>query len=257
MSIFPFPFNNENSPYSDSVIDQPFSCTDCPPSLFRDDSSYSTIVSEGDVTLPNGDIYTNVTLVENIRTFTDRQTGSSPCITTLVVRQLFAEGLVIPVMETLSFTNTGSCAPNPYGYTKFLDSIAESGSCPNPSITQWNMGSDSVSFDGTNNSSISSYEVEQAFLEIPNITEAAAYAIPAKGGEGMEDEVMVALMRNDNTSIDYNDLLNQAKKNLATFAIPKYIRIMKDFPKTQTGKIKKNKLREDGVTVDAWQNKNI
>ena len=104
---------------------------------------------------------------------------------------------------------------------------------------------------------ISSYEVEQAFLEIPNITEAAAYAIPAKGGEGMEDEVMVALMRNDNTSIDYNDLLNQAKKNLATFAIPKYIRIMKDFPKTQTGKIKKNKLREDGVTVDAWQNKNI
>jgi hypothetical protein len=160
LSIFPFPFNNENSPYSDSVIDQPFSCTDCPPSLFRDDSSYSTIVSEGDVTLPNGDIYTNVTLVENIRTFTDRQTGSSPCITTLVVRQLFAEGLVIPVMETLSFTNTGSCAPNPYGYTKFLDSIAESGSCPNPSITQWNMGSDSVSFDGTNNSSISSYEVE-------------------------------------------------------------------------------------------------
>ncbi len=160
LSIFPFPFNNDNSPYSDSVIDQPFTCTDCPPSLFRDDSSYSTIVSEGDVTLPNGDIYTNVTLVENVRTFTDRQTGSSPCITTLVVRQLFAEGLVIPVMETLSFTNTGSCAPNPYGYTKFLDSIAESGSCPNPSITQWNMGSDSVSFDGTNNSSISSYEVE-------------------------------------------------------------------------------------------------
>ena len=66
-----------------------------------------------------------------------------------------------------------------------------------------------------------------------------------------------ALMKNDNTSIDYNDLLNQAKKNLATFAIPKYIRIMKNFPKTQTGKIKKNKLREDGVTVDAWQNKNI
>ena len=30
---------------------------------------------------------------------------------------------------------------------------------------------------------ISSYEVEQAFLEIGYITEAAAYAIPAKGGE--------------------------------------------------------------------------
>jgi acyl-coenzyme A synthetase/AMP-(fatty) acid ligase len=32
---------------------------------------------------------------------------------------------------------------------------------------------------------------------------------------------------------------------------------MEDFPKTQTGKIQKSKLREDGVTVDAWQNKNI
>ena len=52
-------------------------------------------------------------------------------------------------------------------------------------------------------------------------------------------------------------LLNKVKKNLATFAIPKYIRIMDNFPKTQTGKIQKNKLREDGVTVDAWQNKNI
>ena len=104
---------------------------------------------------------------------------------------------------------------------------------------------------------ISSYEVEQAFLEISYITEAAAYAIPAKGGEGMEDEVMVALMINNNTSIDYTDLLNQAKKNLATFAVPKYIRIIDHFPKTQTGKIQKNKLREDGVTVDTWQNKNI
>ncbi|MDC1356906.1 AMP-binding protein [Pseudomonadota bacterium] len=104
---------------------------------------------------------------------------------------------------------------------------------------------------------ISSYEVEQAFLEISYITEAAAYAIPAKGGEGMEDEVMVALMINNNMLIDYIDLLNQAKKNLATFAVPKYIRIMDHFPKTQTGKIQKNKLREDGVTVDTWQNKNI
>jgi crotonobetaine/carnitine-CoA ligase len=50
---------------------------------------------------------------------------------------------------------------------------------------------------------ISSYEVEQAFLEIPYITEAAAYAIPAEGGEGMEDEVMVSLMTNRDISINF------------------------------------------------------
>lgn len=104
---------------------------------------------------------------------------------------------------------------------------------------------------------ISSYEVEQAFLEIPYITEAAAYAIPAEGGDGMEDEVMVALMTNRDISINFEDLINTAKRNLAKFSVPKYLRIMKEFPKTQTGKIQKNKLREEGITVDTWQNKNI
>ena len=104
---------------------------------------------------------------------------------------------------------------------------------------------------------ISSYEVEQAFLEIPFITEAAAYAISADGGEGMEDEVMVALMTDNITNIDFDELLEKTKINLAKFAIPKYIRVMKEFPKTQTGKIQKNKLREEGVTIDTWQNKNI
>ncbi len=104
---------------------------------------------------------------------------------------------------------------------------------------------------------ISSYEVEQAFLEIPFITEAAAYAISADGGQGMEDEVMVALMIDNKIDIDFDELLEKSKKNLAKFAIPKYIRIMKEFPKTQTGKIQKNKLREEGVTIDTWQNKNI
>ena len=104
---------------------------------------------------------------------------------------------------------------------------------------------------------ISSYEVEQAFLEILEITEAAAYAIPAKGGEGMEDEVMIALMVNKNTNIEHSNLLTKARINLAKFAIPKYIRIMDQFPKTATGKVQKNKLREEGITLDTWQNPDL
>ena len=73
----------------------------------------------------------------------------------------------------------------------------------------------------------------------------------------MEDEVMVALMTNRDISMNFEDLINTAKRNLAKFSVPKYLRIIKEFPKTQTGKIQKNKLREEGVTVDTWQNKNI
>jgi acyl-coenzyme A synthetase/AMP-(fatty) acid ligase len=32
---------------------------------------------------------------------------------------------------------------------------------------------------------------------------------------------------------------------------------MDEFPKTQTGKIQKNKLREEGITLDTWQNEKI
>ena len=73
----------------------------------------------------------------------------------------------------------------------------------------------------------------------------------------MEDEVMVALMTDNKTNIDFFEIIEKTKINLAKFAIPKYIRVMKEFPKTQTGKIQKNKLREEGVTIDTWQNKNI
>ena len=73
----------------------------------------------------------------------------------------------------------------------------------------------------------------------------------------MEDEVMVALMIDNKSCIDFDELLEKTKINLAKFAIPKYIRVMREFPKTQTGKIQKNKLREEGVTIDTWQNKNI
>ena len=71
-------------------------------------------------------------------------------------------------------------------------------------IGGWTLG---MKFSGLEN--IYSYEVEQAFLEIPYITEAAAYAVSADGGDGMEDEVMVALMANKDISINFVELLAQ------------------------------------------------
>ena len=70
----------------------------------------------------------------------------------------------------------------------------------------------------------------------------------------MEDEVMVALMIDNKINIDFDELLEKIKINLAKFAIPKYIRVMKEFPKTQTGKIIKHALRTEGITNDTWKN---
>ena len=104
---------------------------------------------------------------------------------------------------------------------------------------------------------ISSYEVEQAFLKIAEVTEAAAFAVPAEGGAGMEDEVMVALMLNKGADIKYTNWINKVKLDLASFSVPKYLRVMNDFPKTTTGKIQKNLLKKDGITRDTWKNNNL
>ena len=100
---------------------------------------------------------------------------------------------------------------------------------------------------------ISSYEVEQAFLKIPQIAEAAAFAVPAKD-HGQVDEVMVALMIIKGSKIEYSKWINKVSADLAKFAIPLYLRVMKNFPKTQTGKIIKHALRTEGITNDTWKN---
>ena len=103
---------------------------------------------------------------------------------------------------------------------------------------------------------ISSYEVEQAFLALDDIAEAAAYAVPADGGDGMEDEVMVALLLKENTgTYKFDQWCQDAAINLAKFAVPRYLRIMSDLPKTPTGKIRKVVLREEGITEDTFDTK--
>lgn len=86
---------------------------------------------------------------------------------------------------------------------------------------------------------ISSYEVEQAFLALEDIAEAAAYAIPAAGGEGMEDEVMIALETKVGAAPTPEKWLELAAPNLSRFAIPRYLRVVDTLPKTPTGKIRK------------------
>ena len=77
-------------------------------------------LSSGSVTMPDGFVYNNVTLVKITNTFTDGQTGSSPCITTLEQWLWWAEGYAIPIVESRTFSNSGQCAPPPPDYTKFL-----------------------------------------------------------------------------------------------------------------------------------------
>ncbi|WP_084222362.1 AMP-binding protein [Rhodococcus sp. Chr-9] len=106
---------------------------------------------------------------------------------------------------------------------------------------------DSIRRRGEN---ISSYEVEAAFLEHPEVAAAAAIAVPSDLGE---DEVMVCLQMTDGSTTEIEKLMAFAEPHLPAFALPRYVRIVAALPLTANGKVSKAVLRNEGVTDDTWE----
>ncbi|WP_213954144.1 ATP-dependent acyl-CoA ligase [Variovorax sp. dw_954] len=96
---------------------------------------------------------------------------------------------------------------------------------------------------------ISSYEVEQVLLSHPAVATVAVYPVRS---ELAEDEVMASLIVQPGSRLDVAELASFCEGRLPYFAIPRYIDIVEDLPRTENGKVQKFKLRERGVTATTW-----
>jgi carnitine-CoA ligase len=96
---------------------------------------------------------------------------------------------------------------------------------------------------------ISSHEVEQVLLSHPDIEAVAAFPV---GSDLAEDEVMVALTLCPGRTLDPIALMGFCEARMPHFAIPRYVEVLTDLPRTENGKIQKFKLRERGVTPGTW-----
>ncbi|MCK1392424.1 ATP-dependent acyl-CoA ligase [Bradyrhizobium sp. 1] len=105
---------------------------------------------------------------------------------------------------------------------------------------------DSVRRRGEN---VSSWEVEQAIQSHPAVAACAIYPLPSELGE---DEVAAAILLEPGQSLAPVDIVSHCEGKIAYFAIPRYVRIVKEMPLTENGKIKKGVLRDAGVTADIW-----
>lgn len=92
----------------------------------------------------------------------------------------------------------------------------------------------------------SSFEVEHALLPHPAIKEVAVVAIPAQQEAG-EDEVMAFVVLNNGAVLDPQDFWTFAAQQLPYFAVPRYLRIIDELPKTPSEKVRKIDLRKIGV----------
>lgn len=105
---------------------------------------------------------------------------------------------------------------------------------------------DSIRRRGEN---VSSWEVEQTVLSHPAVAACAIYPLPSELGE---DEVAAAILLEPGQSLEAVDIVRHCEGQIAYFAIPRYVRIVKEMPLTENGKIKKGALRDAGVTDDTW-----
>ncbi|RYE42462.1 MAG: acyl-CoA synthetase [Hyphomicrobiales bacterium] len=88
---------------------------------------------------------------------------------------------------------------------------------------------------------ISTIEVEQALLSHPAVIEAAVVGVPDDTwGERPKAFVMTV----DGAEIDEVELIAHVKDRLASYKAPRSIEIVTDLPRTSTGKIRKNELRD-------------
>ena len=96
---------------------------------------------------------------------------------------------------------------------------------------------------------ISSYEVEQALGSHDGIAEVAAIGVPADQEAG-EDEVMVFIVCEPGEHLTAEQIWAYADKQLPAFALPRYVRIIDELPKTPSEKVRKLELRARGIDDD-------
>ena len=98
---------------------------------------------------------------------------------------------------------------------------------------------------------ISSFEVEQVLNAHPAIAESAVVGVRTADAGG-EEEVKACLVPAADAAIDEAALLDYCAERMPRYAVPRFLEIREALPKTATGKLQKQHLRDAGVTPKTW-----
>lgn len=97
---------------------------------------------------------------------------------------------------------------------------------------------------------ISSYELEQALNDHPDVIESAVVGLRVDGAGG-EDEVKAVLAVNG-PAPDPAEFLDWCVPRMPRHTVPRYLEFVSELDKTASGKIRKQSIRDAGVTASTW-----
>ena len=95
---------------------------------------------------------------------------------------------------------------------------------------------------------VSAYEVEKTVDAHPDVLESAAFGVPSPLGE---QDIMVAVVPIGGRQIDPKALFAFLRERLPRYALPSYLEIVDELPKTGTHRVIKHELKARGVTASA------
>jgi crotonobetaine/carnitine-CoA ligase len=102
---------------------------------------------------------------------------------------------------------------------------------------------------------ISSYEVEQALNGHPQVIESAAVGVKVEGAGGEEEIKAVLAVEGDPP--DPVAFLDWCVEQMPRYTVPRYLEFVAELDKTASGKIRKQALRDAGVTGDTWDRESV
>lgn len=96
---------------------------------------------------------------------------------------------------------------------------------------------------------VSSVELETTVTRHPAVLEAAAVAVPSDLGE---DDILVVVTLRQGVSLDHAELLDFCSARMPYFCVPRYLEVLDDIPKNVIGRVRKDLLRQRGLSAGAW-----
>lgn len=96
---------------------------------------------------------------------------------------------------------------------------------------------------------ISSFEVESVINQLPEVFESAVVAVPSEFGE---DDVKAVVVLRAGAVFDPERFRSRLQEEMPKFMLPRYVEIVAALPKTPTEKVRKQQLRDLGLTATTW-----
>ncbi len=96
---------------------------------------------------------------------------------------------------------------------------------------------------------ISAWEIETVVAEHPGVLECAVHAVPSEIGE---DEVKLCVVPRPGVTLDPAELVSFCEGRVARYALPRFVEVMDELPKTPSQRVRYGDLRDRAVTEQTW-----